>query len=176
MRIRSSAPLVLQAFREHSNVFLSDLGWYGDITSTKVNTKTHKTFVFISSASRLLIDFDWLFVLGFFCIWSSCSFRRTDRGESRVQRTRVSWGRSAGGDQHGGGVVGTRGEGGVIDRYMDGETCPSLWGQSRQGEAAPRALYVPDDSQLMSYLGCSTPGIVSKGERSVRELWQSQQS
>lgn len=34
---------------------------------------------------------------------------------------------------------------------------------------APRALYVPDDVQLMSYLGRSTLGSVCKGEKSVRE-------
>lgn len=35
-------------------------------------------------------------------------------------------------------------------------------GESRRG-CTPRALYVPDDLQLMSYLGQSTPGIVRKG-------------
>lgn len=40
--------------------------------------------------------------------------------------------------------------------------------EARRG-CAPPALYVPVDSQLMSYLGQSTLGIVCKGEKSVRE-------
>lgn len=48
---------MLRAFWEHSNVFLSDLDGYGDITSANVNTKTHETFEFIRSAGELLIDF-----------------------------------------------------------------------------------------------------------------------
>lgn len=67
MRIRSSAAVVLRAFWEHSNVFLSDLDRYGDITSTNVNTKTHETFEFISSAGELLIDFG-VCTRVFFCV------------------------------------------------------------------------------------------------------------
>lgn len=105
-------------------------------------------------------------MLVFWCSWSLCSFllQAADGSDSHTQREHAL----AGGDQGGGGGVGTRGEEGAIDCYRDGETCPWPRGETRRG-CAPPALYVPDDSQLMSYLGQSTPGIVCKGEKSMRK-------
>lgn len=165
MRIRSWAAVVLRAFWEHSNVFLSDLDRYGDITSTNVNRKTHETFTFIRSAGELLIDFGVctrvFFCAPFMLISSAHVWTSADRA------TGAQW-------EHA--LAGWRGESEQevrrvpsIATWMERRAprCEASGDEARRC-GAPRALYVPDDAQLMSYLGRSTLGSVCKGERSVR--------
>lgn len=137
-----------------------------------MNTKTHETFEFIRSPSKLLIDFG-ICTLVCFCSWSSCLFRLVHVWPSgrREWLTHTKGTRVSGGDQGGGGGVGTRGEEGAIDCYRDGETCPWPRGESRWGEAVRRRPFMcpMTCSWCLILASQQSTGIVCKGEKSVRE-------
>lgn len=82
--------------------------------------------------------------------------------------------RVSGGDQRGGGGKSEQEvrRAPSIATWMERRVprCEASRGEARRG-CTPRALNVPEDAQLMSYLGRSTLGSVCKGEKSVREGW-----